>query len=463
MHYRSALATLTLLTSACGVVVQSPADVVSQDTVGEVSAPDVVQDTRSQDAVTPDALGSATDASVDSEIAADGGAQDASRSASGVFSRGEEICGVSTLYALNAGVFAVLYGTRDRGMGRVHFATVSSEGNVLGETVIASGPDESMCVARGALVEFEGGDFLAAWHRRAGTQIEVARLTARGTIIALGSDLSAERDRTAFAMSPETLTLRHRGGIAFVDFETHVRGVASLERLEFNFNRPTGGGPSEPARAGINRRATVTLELATESPWVLAAEPSSDGLVIATHRNNGDGSGVIELQSLSAIDMVSPRVRVNVPEPQPVVASMRAHGDALELLYTSGYRDRSLHVLQLNRALATVSRLDLAENTTWHRVAGLVETSGLNTLWTSHGLGGGFNNHVLLAPRTERDPLRCSVLTSDNERAEFLQVAHARRASRQQLVVAIARVPVAATSESQLHVRWLEDGASACR
>lgn len=432
------------------------AQVTPDASVSDASAPDTsARDSSSSDVSSTDA--SAPDATVPDVSEPDASAPDASDAAVVQWSpRGDSICGVSIVANPPANEFALAYGYQSGRVNELHFARLRTDGTLIADTLIASGGADPLCVARYSLaINTSAPDArryaLAAQRRTAtGGAIELFVLDANGALKALGARDSAVGARLT---AGNMLVINDTFGPQVV-YDAMDGAQRQLRLLQWD--APVGGRDVETL--GLRGRDSVPLALDAARPVVIGRSNLGGGFV-AVHSSDDGGSLLgrhFDLRGWRSDPITLDRGEFIAP----VWASVTGSG-SVSIAYELGVRSRTLRLVTLGIELSTPRTI--AENTAWNSTDAVRDAEGQDaTTWVSHG-GGGYNSSVMLWREFSPAPT-CPLLTSSVEDSTFTQVAQARFASRNQMIVAIRRdVPPRSTPVETLVVRALGDGEPPCR
>lgn len=456
MHTKNFSAVVLAATlAACGPVTSPAPDAQGAD----ASTPDVVlatdatparPDAFAPDVSTPDAA--VTDASEPDAVAPDASVPDVAVPDAGPGTRAvassTEICGVAVVAGATSArsEFTLAWAENPAGGdGVVHVAHVDGSGSVSNDHIVARGPGRK-CVTRGSL---SSDGSVVAWSRTTDSN-EVVEGAVLGPDAApvMVIDIPFHRQVSA-PLTEVNLVVERSGDTAVLAFEMPGPGVRLLELSV------TPG----PAAAVIAHDTFVDLATNIGARVLLAQD------LVAYTRRGTSGAETLYGRRFYSRGWEGDEFAIPMggDDPRPLALRGSRASGGHELLFDAGLRDRSLHRASIARAPSEpATSAPVATNTAWHSTVADFTSARPDVVWTSHGLFGGYNALLLLAPAGHAEPHRCVAMRAGHEQGGFPHVAHAQRASRNRLVAAVVSVPEGRARRETLFVRGVADGATVC-
>lgn len=373
--------------------------------------------------------------------------------------RGDRICGVSVTFTYGppAARFWMLYARHLGASSELHLARVETNGSVAFDRTIERSTTVRHCVARGSLAGWYAGSgtqrLAVAWHESSGS----TGLPRAAVFDTDGAQVATLRfdpgDTDAQPLDADNLTIVSSVSGINVFYEGGTTSDRVLRARTFDLSRPP---EVADGRAVYPLRGSYGASLAT---MIVGPLVIGERYVAYAHRRLG--RQVLGARNLSSIETAlggEIDVATTLENPAPVFLGPHSSGN---LVFRGGVRDQSLVVAALTASTPAARRM--ADDTAWFSTDAALDPGGFSDLWISHGLAGGYNHRVLLAPIREADPQRCVLFEGASEQSVFRQVARARLGGRQQLIAAIeARSSPDGRSTEVLHMRVVGDGEDVC-
>lgn len=371
--------------------------------------------------------------------------------------RAEGVCGVTVLRSevpSALGFFSV-YVRQDAGTRELHLVRFTPDGARVFDRTLQTSTDARLCVSRRSLslVPFETRQVLLVAWREARAVFGVPRGALydldgalRGTLVL---DTLEPDVRPLVAENFGVFSSDHDVSIVY---DGSIGPTRVLRLRRFDLSRP-GATTGDVVQFDPVLNDATELGAVPDGALVIGART-----VALTRRRDGERS--LSVLSYDPSGFASDLTDIPGGLLDPIPLSLGLYGDT-PLVYRGGGREQTVRSVGLGPGAQPPRTV--ATDTAWNLTDADADPGDALDLWVSHGRTGGSNDRVILAPPTEPNPDRCTVLRGSSERSVFRLVARARLAGQQRLIAAIETRQTATGDDGEaLHYRTLTAEENPC-